>query len=250
MAHPAQEEFIKNCLMRFNNIILRSKNVLEVGSQIINGSIRDYFPDAKSKTWVGLDIGEGDGVDFTIPGELVQLPNGWADIAFSAECFEHDKNWPKIFLNLIRVTGNDSLIILTFAGKGRPAHGTIDSDVGSSPFTNFYYKNIDLVDFVSEFEIDKYFSKYSIEVNLKEGDTYFWGLRNNTYEDTELLSIEESLARVRGQLGMVIEENNELKKDLSNQVNFKLTSLILKIIYNNIFTKKIISLLRKLKNYM
>ena len=215
MAHQAQEEFIKNCFARFNHRILASENIIEVGAQDINGSIKDYFPNLDKKKWVGLDIGYGKGVDFTIPGELVQLPNGWADIAISSECFEHAKNWTQIFTNMIRITRIHSLIILTFAGNGRAAHGTIDSETGSSPFTDDYYKNINLINFASTYELDKYFSKYAIETNLLDGDTYFWGIRNNSYEDTEIMSNEESLARVRGQLGMVIEKNRIIEKEIS-----------------------------------
>lgn len=215
MAHQAQEEFIKNCFSRFHSIILNSKNILEVGSQDINGSVKDYFPNLNSKNWVGLDIGYGKNVDFVIPGEIIQLPNGWADIVISSECFEHAKNWSEILLNMIRITHSDSLIILTFAGKGRPAHGTIDSETVSSPYTENYYKNIDIIDFASAIDLNKYFLRYSLETNLLDGDTYFWGLRNESYENTEIMNFEDSLARVRGQLGMVIEKNRIIERELS-----------------------------------
>ena len=39
-----KKNFIKNCFARFNQKILNSKNILEVGSQDINGSVKDYFP--------------------------------------------------------------------------------------------------------------------------------------------------------------------------------------------------------------
>jgi len=142
---------------------------------------------------------------------------------------------------MIRITHINSLIILTFAGKGRPAHGTIDSDIGSSPYTNSFYKNIDIVDFVTKFEIDKYFSKYAIEINHEDGDTYFWGLRNNSYKDTELMSSEENLARVRGQLAMVIIKNNQLKYEISN-----IKSLYLKKVF--LLVEKFINkLIKKIK---
>ena len=140
MAHKDQKAFIENILNRFNEKVTKSKNILEVGSQNINGTIKDSYPDLESKVWVGIDIGEGKDVDFTIPGELIQLPSGWADVAISSECFEHAENWSEILLNMIRITHINSLIILTFAGKGRPAHGTIDSDIGSSPYTNTFYR--------------------------------------------------------------------------------------------------------------
>ena len=87
MSHPTQQEFITYCLSRFSSLVLTSEKILEVGSQNINGSIKDYFPNQNKKKWVGLDVGTGIDVDHTIPGELIQLPNGWADISFSSECF-------------------------------------------------------------------------------------------------------------------------------------------------------------------
>lgn len=214
MAGPAQQEFIESCLARFEAIVSAAANILEVGSQDINGSIRDYFPAVEARSWVGLDVGKGKRVDFRIPGELIQLPDGWADIAFSTECFEHAKSWREIFLNMIRVTRENGLIILTFAGMGRAAHGTIDTDPASSPYTNDYYKNISPAELSSSLQLDKYFSRYSLEVNLACGDTYFWGLRTSSTVDTEWMSPEESLARARGQLGLIVSANRELQRQL------------------------------------
>ena len=214
MSHPSQKEFVKNCLSRFSKTVSSSNRILEVGSQNINGSIRDYFPNQNKKNWVGLDIGKGLDVDFTIPGELIQLPNGWADISFSTECFEHAKSWKDIMLNIVRITRKNGLIILTFAGKGRAAHGTIDTEPESSPFTQNYYKNLSISDFMNAFNLDKYFSRYSLEVNSNEGDTYFWGIRNENLKDTEWMSSEECLARARGQLAVIAETNRELKREI------------------------------------
>ena len=76
MAHPAQEEFIRSCLHRFRNLVAESSSILEVGSQNLNGSVRDYFPFSEDKNWLGLDLGPGSGVDLVVPGELIQLPTG------------------------------------------------------------------------------------------------------------------------------------------------------------------------------
>lgn len=212
LAHPAQRQFIHGCLSRFTEVTKSSTNILEVGSQDINGSIRDYFPANETKTWIGLDLGKGKGVDFTIPGELVQLPNGWADIAFSTECFEHAENWTSILTNIIRICRHEGLVILTFAGNGRPTHGTIDTDQYSSPFTSNYYKNISASDLLSSIELDKYFKKYGVEINNHDGDTYFWGIRNNSVDQTEWMPISDALARARGQLASVMERNKKLEK--------------------------------------
>ncbi len=238
MAHPEQVEFIKSCLIRFRNEFKNSKNILEIGSQNINGSIRDYFEGAKFKNWVGLDLGKGKDVDYVIPGELIQLPNGWADIAFSTECFEHAENWQDILLNIIRITHQNSFVILTFAGIGRATHGTIDSNIDSSPFTTSYYKNISIEEFSKSLELNNYFTKYSLEVNNNHGDTYFWGIRNDNYKNTELMSLEDSLSRARGQINLLIKANKNLEFQLDLFKNpFKAINKLFKKIYLVIKTR-------------
>ena len=215
MAHPEQREFLTSCFNRFQVAIDRSIHILEVGSQDINGSVRDYFPSPSRRSWIGLDIGPGKSVDFTIPGELVQLGNGWADISISTECFEHARDWKKILLNMIRLTKVEGLILLTMAGTGRAAHGTIDTEIRSSPYTSHYYKNISLEELLEGGELNKYFSRFALEVNHQAGDTYFWGIRNSVLSGTETGTPEESLARARGQLNMVMTENQRLRNEIN-----------------------------------
>jgi len=140
MAHPQQLAYFERIRELFAAAFADAENILEVGSQNINGTVRDLFP--VHANYLGLDIGRGKDVDLVIPGELVELPDGWADISISTECFEHAKNWREILLNMIRITKPQGLILLTFAGKGRTAHGTLDSDSFSSPFTTTYYQNL------------------------------------------------------------------------------------------------------------
>lgn len=214
MAHPAQQEFLRSCFVRFGALIANAENVLEVGSQDLNGSIRDFFPDSSSKNWLGIDIGPGKGVDLVVPGELLQLPSAWADASLSSECFEHAKNWSEIFLNMIRSTRSGGLVILTFAGPGRPAHGTLDSDPYSSPFTSEYYKNISPSELLDSVKVEQYFTRFSFEVNQETCDTFFWGMRSSSIDGLEWLTPEENLARARGQLGKLVVLNRRLARDL------------------------------------
>ena len=235
MSHSEQKEFVESCLKRFSNTVKNSKNILEIGSQNIDGSIKDYFKDSRNKNWVGLDLIKAKDVDYTIPGELIQLPNGWADISFSTECFEHAKNWKQIFINIIRSTHEEGLKVLTFAGTGRAAHGTIDSNIDSSPYTTDYYKNISIEEFSESINLNNYFSRYSLEVNQNYGDTYFWGIRNKSFLNTELMTTEDSLARARGQINLLIKANKKMEFQLLLLKNpFKAFYKILKKIISRI----------------
>lgn len=204
MAHPQQQTFIKKISILFEKEILSSNRILEIGSQNINGSVREFFKHASE--YVGVDIGCGKDVDLVIPGELLELPNSWADICISTECFEHAKNWVDIFKNMIRITKPSGLVILTFAGYLRPAHGTIDSDLESSPFTTNYYSNLGPDSLIEQIKLGYLFSEHGFMVNSENWDTYFFGVRSNAMlsEPSNWNAIEQRLCRAHGQLGQVM----------------------------------------------
>jgi hypothetical protein len=215
MAHPEQRIFFEQLMRLFPETFGTANRILEVGSQDINGSIRDFFKQATN--YIGLDIGMAKGVDWTIPGELVELPDKWADISISTECFEHTASWPEILINMIRITKEDGLIILTMAGDGRGTHGTIDSDEGSSPFTTSYYKNIGVDEMTEKIKFGFYFKSHGFTVNSKSKDTYFWGTRSGNSvvpEDGGWESPMSRLARAQGQLSHAVHRQNELLQEI------------------------------------
>ena len=221
MAHKEQEDYFKHLEIRFAKEIESADNIVEIGSSDLNGSVRKFFK--KDSLYFGVDLHPGNGVDSIIPGELLQLPDSWADIMISTECFEHAKNWKKIFLNMIRITKSGGLIFLTFAGIGRNTHGTIDCHDWASKSTNDYYSNLSPNDLGKEIELGRYFSRHSFEVNFNSNDTYFWGIRGNDKFDQEFMSLEQSLSRARGQFGMQVMRNELLKKGnltLTEKINF------------------------------
>lgn len=220
MAHPQQVAYFERIRNLFATVFADAETILEVGSQNINGTVRDFF--AAHVNYLGLDVGRGKDVDLVIPGELVELPDGWADICISTECFEHAENWRDILLNMIRITKPQGLILLTFAGKGRAVHGTIDSDIFSSPFTTTYYQNLGPDDIAKAIAIGKYFSRHGFEVDSSAHDTYFWGIRNSdnlTDPDSDWETLERRLVRAQGQLGQAVNLYNELKLELNKSLS-------------------------------
>jgi SAM-dependent methyltransferase len=142
-------------------------------------------------------------VDWVIPGELAELSDGWADIVISTECFEHCDNWHLVFLNMARILVSGGLFVFTSAGTGRAAHGTIDSDEYSSPFTTSYYKNLDVDQVAEKIKLGCFFDSHGFEVNSKSGDLYFWGIRSGLAFDeieSHWSSPLDRLARAQGQL--------------------------------------------------
>ena len=201
MAHKEQREFFEELNLRFSRFFLSANRVFEVGSQNINGTVRDFFPNARE--YLGIDLGMAPDVDWVIPGELAELSDGWADIVISTECFEHCDNWHLVFLNMARILASGGLFVFTSAGTGRAAHGTIDSDEYSSPFTTSYYKNLDVDQVAEKIKLGCFFDSHGFEVNSKSGDLYFWGIRSGLAFDeieSHWSSPLDRLARAQGQL--------------------------------------------------
>ena len=172
MSHFEQVEFFtnlyKNKQQKFDN-----KKIIEIGSLIINGSLRTIFN--KSKEYVGVDLGNGPGVDIVSKGHEIEFANNYFDAAISAECFEHDEFWALSFKKMIDVTKSKGIVAFSCATTGRPEHGTHNTDVGSSPFTNSYYKNLTESDFRQNFDIPKLFEEFVFIEEKGHHDLYFWG---------------------------------------------------------------------------
>ena len=206
--------FFEKLRQRFSEVFEKSGNILEVGSQNINGTVRDYFP--SSTSYLGIDLSMAKCVDWVVPGELIELPDEWADVVISTECFEHCKDWEKVFINMIRILKPGGLCILTCASGERATHGTIDSDEGSSPFTPNYYKNLNAEDIAEKIRLGLYFNHHAFEINTIEHDLYFWGIRTSTSiveSDNYWENTASRLARCQGQLGQAAARHSKLTQE-------------------------------------
>lgn len=172
--HPAQVNFVTNLKNKFHEHF-KSKKVLEVGSLDINGSIRDLFTECD---YLGIDVGEGKGVDRVISGHQMDAPDNHFDVTLSCECFEHNKYWKETFDNMYRMTKIDGLLFFTCATIDRPEHGTHNRSHFDSPYTLDYYKNLSIIDFTDFWDFDKSFMQYGFEVQKGiVNDLYFWGMK-------------------------------------------------------------------------
>src|SRR5687768_8155525 len=99
MAHEAQAEFFERVKADFPDMF-RWKNVLEVGSLNINGTVRVLFNNCN---YLGVDLNYGPGVDMPVQGQDLEFPDDSFDVAISAECFEHNPYWKETFANMVRM---------------------------------------------------------------------------------------------------------------------------------------------------
>lgn len=179
MAHPQQQNFVANVKSVFPHFFSNTR-VVEIGSLNINGTVRNFFENCKQ--YVGVDIGEGPGVDIVVEGQNYDAPSGSFDVAISAECFEHNPYWVETFQNMIRLVRPGGLVIFTCATYGRAEHGTSRTDIGSSPLTCAkgwdYYKNLGEEDFKEHFNFEDLFIVHKFSTNMVGiEDLYFWGIK-------------------------------------------------------------------------
>lgn len=140
----------------------------------INGTVRDFFDTGR---YLGVDVAEGHGVDLVAPGQDLQFPDNWFDVAVSAECFEHNPQWLETFTNMHRMASK--FVIFTCATEGRPEHGTTRTTPEDSPFTLTwnYYQNLTEQDFRDALDFDSLFQQYEFTTNEHSHDLYFWGIK-------------------------------------------------------------------------
>lgn len=193
MAHNAQNVFFRQVRRTYPEYFVW-KNVLEVGSLNINGTVRDLF---KNCNYVGVDLDYGPGVDIAVQGQDLEFPDDSFDVTISAECFEHNPFWKETFLNMVRMTKPGGLITFTCAGKDRPEHGTRRSDIGSSPLTVAsgwdYYRNLEEEDFTDLLDgvVGQFFYNagaqdlYFVGRKKKEGTTVFIELEELPWNDID-----------------------------------------------------------------
>lgn len=148
------------------------KKVLEVGSLDINGTVRGFFTNC---TYIGIDLGEGKGVDVVSPIHEYLHPNEF-DVVVCTEMLEHDKFWRKSLRQMYHNLKSRGLLIFSCAGPTRQEHGTTSSTASDSPFTNDYYENRTKDDLLSEWKDQMFYTSFCYY--LREGaDLIFWGIK-------------------------------------------------------------------------
>jgi len=170
VSHPAQLEFVASLKAQFPDYFVR-KNVLEVGSLNINGSIRPFFEQC---IYVGVDLGAGADVDVVARGEDLAYPNRSFDVVASCECFEHNPAWVATLKNMIRMSSG--LVFFSCATTGRAEHGTRRTSPHDAPFCGDYYQNLTEQDFREAFDLSE-FRQYAFSTNDQAHDLYFWGVK-------------------------------------------------------------------------
>lgn len=169
--HVEVQQFIQEVKAKHNDFFT-GKKVLEVGSLDINGSIRPLFFKCD---YLGIDLGPGKGVDMVKPIHELDHFDTY-DVVVSTEMLEHDQFWKDSLKRMYDVLKPSGLLILTCAGPARHEHGTTRTTPRDAPFTNDYYRNITLSDFMSILP-ENLFSEYKLEYRRADTDLVFYGIK-------------------------------------------------------------------------
>src|SRR6266699_5944411 len=100
------------------------KNVLEVGSLNVNGSVKQMVMSRGPMSYVGVDIVEGDGVDQVVNADnlIDMFGTNSFDVVVCCEMLEHTEDWRTSIANMIGVLRPGGVIVITTRSKGFGYH--------------------------------------------------------------------------------------------------------------------------------
>ncbi|MET3178811.1 UNVERIFIED_ORG: SAM-dependent methyltransferase [Variovorax guangxiensis] len=190
MSHPQQRFFVAG-VKQFLPSYFSGRAVIEIGSLNLNGSVREFFQDCN---YLGLDVGEGPDVDLVCHGENYGGAANGTDVVISCEAMEHNPQWKKTWLNMLRLVKEDGLVVMTCATPGRRQHGTVEFNPSDSPLTidksQNYYRNLAASDFTDLLQHDAWFSVWGFFEDRSSHDLYFFGVGKEAGEEIRAQALQ------------------------------------------------------------
>jgi len=105
-------------LAMHNYAQLETASILEIGAQIVNGSLRTSA--LPTTEYVGIDIEPGDGVDIvSAPGAEWPVDDGRFDLVMATSVFEHDTAFWRTFVQMCRKARPGGHIYISAPSNGK-----------------------------------------------------------------------------------------------------------------------------------
>jgi SAM-dependent methyltransferase len=103
---------------------VEGKRIIEVGAYDVNGSARSLVEALGPKSYLGVDIESGPGVDVVCPAEEVaqRFGAGAFDVVLTTEMLEHVRDWQEVVHNLKQTLAPGGVLIITTRSEGFPYH--------------------------------------------------------------------------------------------------------------------------------
>ncbi len=119
--HPSVMQFLRDSLTSEE---IQGLEVLEVGSQDVNGSPREVIRGLNPKSYVGIDFQIAKGVDLVL--DVKDLTSHFGierfDVVISTEMLEHAQDWREAIRQMKSVLRPGGILIVTTRGPGFPMH--------------------------------------------------------------------------------------------------------------------------------
>ncbi|MGY3870221.1 methyltransferase domain-containing protein [Aeromonas crassostreae] len=117
--HPSALYFGKKFFDTYINDTHEPVNIIEIGSQDVNGSIRDFFVCKENVSYIGLDFTQGKGVDVLI-SDPYRLPveDASTDVVVTSSCLEHSELFWLSFSEMLRILKPGGLIYINVPSNG------------------------------------------------------------------------------------------------------------------------------------
>ena len=173
--HNHQRNFVRSVKKQHAQFFTDSK-LLEIGSQNVNGSVREEFDYCD---YTGVDAVEGKDVDVVCYGHEYEAEAGSFDVVLTCEMLEHDPFAPKTVKRMIELLRPGGLFFMTCAGEGRGEHGTTKTGNVWGPDGDFY-RNVTEEMFLEWCTAAcGTFVEHHIEYSGGPRDLYFWGIKSS-----------------------------------------------------------------------
>ena len=128
---------------------IEGKDVIEVGSKDVNGSLRSFVESREPAEYIGVDIEMGPGVDILCSAEDIidKFGKDAFDLVLSTELIEHVEDWRKVISNFKNICRQGGIILITTRSQGFKYHGY--------PYDFWRYESDDMKIIFSDFLIEK-----------------------------------------------------------------------------------------------
>lgn len=117
--HGAVRRWLKRTLKTLPPV----SSVLDIGGRNVNGSNRDFFPNAKYKA---LDIVSAPGVDIVADARTWAPDGEFFDLVICISVFEHVERWQDIVTTMWLSCASGGHVLITCAGPGWGEHSADD----------------------------------------------------------------------------------------------------------------------------